>query len=97
MSRIFESSRLLLRQTGQLRGKTFFWLLDLKTNCFWSLRSLHAGFLFIFTCCVIVYHLFDLVACIYFDLMLQTGEINEVNTDHRDFRFEWGKFVAAEK
>ena len=24
MSRIFESGRLLLRQTGQLRGKTFF-------------------------------------------------------------------------
>ena len=42
MSRIFESGRLLLRQTGQLRGKTFF-------------------------------------------------------TDHRDFGFEWRKFVAAEK
>ena len=42
MSRIFKSGWLLLRQTGQLRGTTFF-------------------------------------------------------TDHRDFGFEWGKFLAAEK
>ena len=35
-------------------------------------------FFFLCTCYVIVYHLFDLVACVCFDLMLQTGEIKKL-------------------
>ena len=42
MSRIFESGRLLLRQTGQLRGKTFLQItviLGLNGENLWLLKS----------------------------------------------------------
>ena len=48
MSRIFESGRLLLRQTGQLRGKTFLQItviLGLNGENLWLLKTEEFSFL----------------------------------------------------